>query len=117
MKNCIFCQIGLNPALESHRVIYRDDKYLAMLVLHPETKGHFIVFPKTHSSELLEMTDRGEFFELVVELAEKFMKKAKAKAYVLKLNNKLYKLEDNPMHVGHIHMHVVLRYMADDRLV
>lgn len=80
-----------------------------MKVLHPETSGHFIVYPRLHLSEMLEMNDRGKFFELVVELAEKFTDLWGAKAYVLKLNNNIYKLENDPMHVGHIHMHVVPR--------
>lgn len=113
MNNCIFCQIVGNPSKESQRIIYEDNKYLGMLVSHPETNGHIIIFPKAHMEEMSEMSDAGEFFELAVELAEKLTEKLAAKAYVLKLNNKIYKLEDDPLHVGHIHIHVVPRFVKD----
>jgi diadenosine tetraphosphate (Ap4A) HIT family hydrolase len=115
MKNCIFCQIGSDQSGEDYRIIYADKNYIAMLVSHPETVGHFIVFPRAHYSEMSEMTDPGAFFEKVLKLAEEKIKKIEAKAFTLKLNNNLYKLEsDNPLHVGHIHMHVVPRFSKGD---
>lgn len=114
MKNCIFCQISENPTEESYRIFYSDENFLGMLVSHPETRGHFILFPKTHYSELSELKGKGAFFELAIKLAEEKTNKLNAKAYVLKLNNKLFKLEDNPLHVGHIHIHVIPRYFPND---
>ncbi|OGD81337.1 hypothetical protein A2572_02345 [Candidatus Collierbacteria bacterium RIFOXYD1_FULL_40_9] len=115
MKNCVFCEIGGNPEVEAKRIIYSDNFYVGMRVLHPESEGHFILFPKLHYSEMSQIGNAGKFFEKVVELAEKQVKELGASAYVLKLNNNVYKLENDPMHVGHIHMHVVPRY-AESKL-
>jgi len=111
MKKCVFCQIVANQEVESHRIIYSDNEYVAMLDLHPISKGHFIVFPKKHFSEIKKFPSKGKFFELAVSLAEKEIKRLGAKAYFLKLNNNIFKLEDDPLHVGHIHMHVVPKFI------
>lgn len=113
MKNCVFCQIAGNPSSENQRIIYTDSKYLGMLVAQPESNGHFIVFPKKHVAEMSELSDPGEFFELVVRLAESVAVELGAKAYVIKLNNNIYKLENDPLHVGHIHTHVIPRFVQD----
>ena len=110
MKRCVFCQIAKTPKSESHRIIYSDDKYIGMRVLNPESEGHFILFPKKHFSEIKDVINKGKYFELVIRLAEKFTKKLGAKAYFIKMNNNVYKLENDPMHVGHVHIHVVPRY-------
>ena len=107
---CAFCQIASNPDLERERIVFENEKYLGMQVLHPETKNHFIVFPKVHANELLEMPNKGDFFETGVQLSEEKIKEYGARAYVLKLNNNIYKFENDPMHVGHTHMHVIPRY-------
>lgn len=111
MKKCIFCQIAGNQETERDRIIFSDNEYIAMLDLHPVSKGHFIVFPKKHFSEIKEFQNKGKYFELVVELAEKETKRLGAKAYFMKLNNNVYKLDNDPLHVGHIHMHVVPKFI------
>lgn len=93
-----------------YRVIYSDDKYLALLVLYPENRGHFIVIPKDHFSQISEVPNQGELFELVLRLAEKNIPLLKAKAFVLKMNNNIYKLDPNPLHIGHVHVHIVPQY-------
>ncbi len=114
MKNCVFCNALKNPLMKDYQIFYSDNDYLAMIVSHPETKGHFILFPRSHFSEMSEMVDSGKFFEKAVELAEYAIMLLGAKAYVLKLNNKIFKLDDDPLHVGHIHIHIVPRYTKDD---
>lgn len=115
VEDCPFCRIVERPQDESHRIIEETEDFLAMLVTHPQTRGHFIVYPKRHVSELALMQDSvGRLMETAVGLAERVTRNLGAKAYVLRLNNKLFALEDNPMHVGHIHLHVVPRYLPDE---
>lgn len=115
MKKCIFCSIAEGNS-DNKRVIAENDNFLAMLVSHPLTNGHFIVFPKRHYSELSEMLDiAGEMISTTISWAEMFMPLLAAKAYVMKTNNKVYLLEDKPLHVGHIHTHVVPRYDPADK--
>lgn len=49
--DCIFCKIvaGEVPA---HKV-YEDDQTLAFLDIGPATRGHTLVIPKTHATDLL----------------------------------------------------------------
>ncbi|MFS8160359.1 MAG: HIT family protein [Candidatus Roizmanbacteria bacterium] len=113
IENCPFCTIidaqGNDPHQE--RIFFDHQGVMAMFVNHPDTHGHFIVFPSSHASDLPAMKDDlGEFFRLVCELAESAIPKLGADAYVLKLNNNIYKLDDDPLHVGHIHMHVIPHY-------
>jgi diadenosine tetraphosphate (Ap4A) HIT family hydrolase len=61
------------------------------------------------------MQDKGELLETACMWAEKLIEPLDAKAYVLKLNNNLFKLEDDALHVGHVHMHIVPRYSPDDQ--
>lgn len=110
MKKCVFCDIASKKIDETRRIILFGDDYIAMKVLNPKSVGHFIVFPKKHVSEMRDMKSRGHFFEEVVRIAEEEIVSLKASAYVLKLNNNLYKIEDDPRHVGHLHMHVIPKY-------
>lgn len=111
---CPFCRILSGQEAQRDRIFYEDGRYVAMLVRQPRSRGHFIVFPKAHRSQLSEMKNEfGVFFSKVHELAEDATQKLGAPAYELKLNNNIYLLEDDPDHVGHIHMHVVPRYTPD----
>lgn len=115
--SCIFCEIAKKESPQQERVFREDDKFVAMLVSHPQTKGHFIVYPKQHASELVEMKeDLGGLFERSVLWGEEVVSALEAPAYVMKLNNKIYLLEDHPLHVGHIHMHVIPRYNKEERI-
>ena len=55
MKNdaCIFCKIanGEIPA----KTIYEDDEFRAILDLGPATKGHALILPKNHYTNLFEL--------------------------------------------------------------
>ena len=113
MKDCIFCKMAMGLIDNRHQVIYEDNSYIGMLVSHPETDGHFIVFTRDHFSELSEITGRGKLFEKTVELAETITLKLGAPAYVIKMNNRVYRLDNNPLHVGHVHMHVIPKYMIN----
>ena len=117
MMNCVFCNISKDSSNEEYRIIYLDKKYIAMLVSRPESKGHFILFPRRHCSELIEMRDKATFFELAIKLAEEKTKMLNAGAYTLKLNNNVFKLNKDPLHVGHIHIHIIPRYFQNDSIV
>ncbi len=114
MKDCVFCKISNDTESEEYRIISSSGDCIVMLVSHPETPGHFIVFPKNHYSEVGEVKEIGKFWSEVTSLAEQLTKKLDAKAYTLKMNNRLYKLENNLLHVGHIHAHVIPRYAKTD---
>ncbi|MGW5387894.1 HIT family protein [Nocardia sp. NPDC003963] len=53
MSDCVFCRIvaGAAPA---HRV-YEDDTVTAFLDIRPITRGHTLVIPKRHATDLSEL--------------------------------------------------------------
>jgi len=53
--DCIFCKIvaGEIPA----EVVQEDEHALAFMDLNPWTRGHALVIPRNHSSDLLEVSD------------------------------------------------------------
>ena len=51
-NNCIFCKIA-NGEISS-KTLYEDDKFRVILDLGPATKGHALILPKDHYSDLFE---------------------------------------------------------------
>ena len=55
MSECIFCAIvaGELPA----EIIDSDENTVAFMDINPATRGHALVIPRTHSADLLEISD------------------------------------------------------------
>lgn len=114
--DCIFCQIISRLQSEDYRTIYSDDAFLVLLDAYPATRGHFLVIPKNHYPDLSSYPDFTQLFSLGVRLAEKIIPRLNARAYTLKLNNGVFRLDNDPQHIGHVHLHVFPRYSAADAL-
>ena len=52
--------------------IYEDDKTLAFLDIHPETKGHTLVIPKNEVDKIYDLPD--EDYEALMDTAKKLSK-------------------------------------------
>ncbi|MCQ4504371.1 HIT domain-containing protein, partial [Vibrio parahaemolyticus] len=52
MENCIFCKI-IKQEIPSYK-IYEDEKVYAFLDISQATKGHTLVIPKQHVSDIFE---------------------------------------------------------------
>ncbi len=52
MENCIFCKI-INQEIPSYKV-YEDEKVYAFLDISQTTKGHTLVVPKKHVSDIFD---------------------------------------------------------------
>lgn len=50
MDNCIFCAIVARRAPAA--IVYEDEHTLAFLDIHPSARGHTLVIPKQHYSDL-----------------------------------------------------------------
>ena len=71
---CIFCKI-VNGEIPSYKV-YEDDDILAFLDISQVTKGHTIVIPKKHVTNILD-TDKETYLKVVdkvYDLANKIAK-------------------------------------------
>ena len=113
MNDCIFCKIAKGEI--PSKTIYEDEMFRVILDLGPATKGHALVLPKAHYSNLFEMPQ---------EAAADAMKVAKKVASLLKtkLNcDGLNLVQNNGETAGqtvmHFHLHVIPRYENDGQKI
>ncbi len=55
MENCIFCKI-IKGEIPSTKV-YEDDDMLIIKDINPQTKIHYLLLPKEHYANIMEMSD------------------------------------------------------------
>ena len=66
----IFTKI-INGEIPAYK-IYEDDKTLAFLDIHPETKGHTLVIPKTEVDKIYDLPD--EDYQALMQTVKKLSK-------------------------------------------
>lgn len=107
--SCVFCSIvaGEAPAVR----IYEDDRYLAILDIRPFTRGHTVVVPKRHTTDLTDTPP--ETVADMVTIGQRIARAARA-TELADANN--IALNDGPaafQSVPHIHLHVLPRRNGD----
>lgn len=72
MQDCVFCKIVKKeiPA----NIVYEDKDFLAFMDIHPHTVGHVQVVPKKHYRWVWDVTNVGQYFEVVRKIAKAQMK-------------------------------------------
>jgi histidine triad (HIT) family protein len=102
MSNCIFCKIitGEIPV----KKIYEDDEILGFLDINPVAPVHFLVIPKKHINNIMEMETQdtallGRLFYKAQELAKQHGCEEKGGRFVI--NTKT----DGGQTVEHLHIH------------
>ena len=111
-KNCVFCEI-VNRKVPSFK-IYEDERTLAFADINPLTGGHTLVIPKTHSTNLLEITpgDLAAVHQTTQRVGAAVMKAFKAPGLaVLQLNGSVA-----GQTVMHYHVHIIPRLGAKDKI-
>ncbi|MCD4762148.1 HIT domain-containing protein [bacterium] len=107
--DCIFCKI-VEEGIPSHKVL-ENDKVLAFFNILPICPGHTIVIPKSHVSDVEDLTSE-EFFAMaaaVKKIGKAVMDGLGVKGYSVFLDNK----SAANQHVPHTHFHVVPRAEGD----
>jgi histidine triad (HIT) family protein len=108
-EDCIFCMV-LRGEIPSER-IYEDEHAVAVMDINPWTRGHVVVFPRKHATNLFEIED-GELEHVAVA----------AKRVATKLRDALdcdgvNLLQSNGaaawQTIFHLHVHVIPRYEDD----
>lgn len=102
MNNCIFCKI-IEGELPS-RKLYEDDEILAFFDITPVAPVHFLVVPKKHINNLMEMEESdtsliGKMFYKAQELAKQQGCEEKGGRFII--NTKA----DGGQTVDHLHIH------------
>ena len=112
--DCIFCKIAAGEI--PSRKIYEDKDLIAIMDLSPTSKGHSLIIPKEHYTNIYDIDE---------EIAGKVMKTAKklATKMTVALNCDGFNLlQNNGETAGqtmfHFHMHLIPRYKdADNNLL
>lgn len=110
---CIFCKIA-NGQIPSSTV-YEDDDFKAILDLGPAAKGHTLIIPKDHFSDVTDLDEA--LGAKVVPLAAKIGKAMKEKLGCAGFNLVQNNGEAAGQTVKHFHMHVIPRYEGGPEMV
>jgi histidine triad (HIT) family protein len=107
--DCLFCRI-VSGELPSTR-IDEDDRVVAFMDINPATRGHVLVVPREHSTDLTEIPD--EDLEAVVLMARRIAVRQKDRlgADGVNLLNSCGRVAWQT--VFHFHMHAIPRYAGD----
>jgi len=109
--DCIFCKIlaGELPAT----IVDEDERTVAFMDIAPATRGHALVVPRTHTTDLIEVSD--EDLAAVIAAARRLASRMQDRlgADGVNLINSCGAAAWQT--VFHFHMHVIPRY-ADDPL-
>ncbi|MFN4245807.1 MAG: histidine triad nucleotide-binding protein [Brevinematia bacterium] len=100
--DCIFCKI-VNKEINS-KVIYEDDDIIAFEDINPQAPVHFLVVPKKHISNVMELSEFdlvGKVFFAIQKVAK--MKGIESEGFRIVINH----LSKGGQSVFHLHFHVL----------
>jgi len=109
MENCIFCKIA-NGEIPSYTV-YQDDDTLAFLDINPNTRGHILVIPKKHATNITDMDDKdiASVFRTVHKVVSGLQAAINPEGFNLVVNHG----EVAGQVIHHFHCHVIPRNTGD----
>lgn len=109
MEDCIFCKI-IKGDLPSSKV-YEDDDILAILDINPTKPGHTLVFPKVHTQNIEETSEKtlAKIMAVVKKVGKSIKENLPADSYNVSENND----KAAGQLIPHIHFHVVPRHKDD----
>lgn len=105
-KNCIFCKLA-NGEIETN-TLYEDEYFRVILDANPVSKGHSLILPKEHYTDLYEIEDTvsEKLIPLAKKMAIKITDSLHADGFNILQNSK----EIAGQSVFHFHMHLIPRY-------
>lgn len=112
-EDCIFCKIA-NGEIPS-ATLYEDEDFRVILDLGPASRGHALILPKEHYSDLCELDDRigAKALPLAKKIGTAMTKALKCDGFNLVQNNG----EAAGQTVMHFHIHVIPRYAGAPKIV
>ena len=107
--NCIFCKLAGGDIPTN--VIYEDESFTVFLDSAPVTRGHALIVPKNHATNLYELPDEeaSKIFVLAKKLATKMTETLHCDGFNLMQNNGSVAGQS----VFHFHLHLIPRYIGD----
>ena len=108
MENCIFCKI-IKGDIPSY-TIYEDEKAKVFMDINPIAKGHLLIIPKTHYTNLMDIDNDtlNNLDDVIRKVYPTLKEKLGCKGLTRMQNNEL------GQEVKHYHMHLIPRYENDN---
>lgn len=108
-QNCIFCKIA-NGGIPSAS-LYEDGDFRVILDLGPASKGHALILPKDHFTNLHELPEEltAKAFILAKKMADKLAEVLQCDGINIVQNNGAPAGQT----VFHFHVHLIPRYEGD----
>ncbi|MBW3019722.1 HIT family protein [Candidatus Woesearchaeota archaeon] len=109
MEDCIFCKIIKNEIPCDH--IYDDENFLAFLDIRPVNKGHVLIVPREHHTNLLDMPPEllEKYLPVIQKIAKATVKAVKADGCNVSINNGAA----SGQVIFHTHFHIIPRFEND----
>ncbi len=110
-KDCIFCKIAEKEI--PSKILFENDFTLAFLDISPISKGHTIIIPKNHYSNLEDIPDYelSKVYKAVQNLAIRIHKILKSDGYNILQNN----FAAAGQIIKHFHVHIIPRNYDDEK--
>lgn len=110
MNDCLFCKI-IRKEIPSENFVYENDKIVAFLDIAPSNKGHTLVVPKAHYTDLLDTPDDvlAEIIVKTKKIAPAVMKGVGAQGFNTIFNTK----PAAGQVIFHTHLHIIPRFTND----
>lgn len=107
-NNCIFCQIAKRE--RDAVVIYEDEYTMAFADLYPLMKGHTLVIPKKHFTNIYEIEEEeaAKVFKTTVKVSKKIKEILKPDGINIHQTNERAAGQE----VFHLHIHIIPRYIG-----
>jgi len=104
MEDCIFCRIVNRQA--SGRIVFEDDRAVAIEDIHPQAPVHLLVLPRKHLPSLAEVAPEdeplvGHLFSVAAQMARE--RGLETKGYRTVVNSGSWAGQS----VYHLHIHVL----------
>ncbi|MCR4923475.1 MAG: HIT family protein [Lachnospiraceae bacterium] len=111
--DCIFCKLA-NGVIPTN-VVYEDEEFTVIMDAAPATKGHSLVIPKEHFSDIYDIDEEtlGKAFKLSKKMAVSMTDKLGCHGFNIVQNNK----EVAGQTVFHFHIHLIPRYNDDGQKI
>jgi histidine triad (HIT) family protein len=107
--DCIFCRIAAGE-IPSTRV-HEDERTIAFMDINPGTRGHLLVIPRAHATDLLEIQD--EDLEACARTAKLMAARVTERLHADGVNLLNSCGQAAWQTVFHFHIHVIPRYAGD----
>jgi len=107
--DCIFCKIA-NKEIAA-KIIYENEKAVAVLDADPRAPGHSMILPKSHAENILDLPDEEikEVFQAVKETTSLLKTKLNPDGFTIGINHG----KVSGQTIEHLHIHVIPRWSDD----